>query len=306
MPRSTPASRLRLDALAELQDAVVTRSQLRLHGYDDDAVRAHVMAGRWRAITRKVVILHNGPLTTRQRWWVAVLLQHQASLGGITAATAQGLSGFDDDTVHVLVGHGARAHLVAGVRVHVSRRFSVEDLHPTRTPPMVRIERALIDAASWETTQPRACALLAAGVQQRLTTADRLRLALAAANRAHHHRLLTRVLGDIEGGAQSFAEIDFGRLVRRAGLPPPVRQAFRYDRAGRRRWLDADLGSFSAEIDGAVHLRPMRYWNDMERQNDLVIVTGKPILRFSTMALRIAEDTVIAQLATAGERFGQR
>jgi hypothetical protein len=306
MPRPSPASRLRLDGLAELQDAVVTRSQLRQHGYDDDAVRARAMAGRWRAIGRKVVVLHNGPLTTRQRWWAAVLLHHQAALAGITAATAQGLSGFDDDTVHVLVGHGVRAHPVAGFRVHVSRRFSVEDLHPARTPPMVRIERALIDAASWETTQPRACAVLASGVQQRLTTAARLRLALAAADRARHHRLLTQVIGDIEGGAQSFAEIDFGRLVRRAGLPPPVRQAFRYDRAGRRRWLDADLGGFAVEIDGAIHLRPMRYWDDMERQNDLVIVTGKPILRFSTLALRIVEETVIAQLVGAAERFGGR
>lgn len=306
MPRPAPVSRARLDGLAELQDAVVTRSQLRQRGYDDNAVRARVAAGRWRAIGRSVVVLHSGPLSVRQRWWVAVLLHRGAALAGSTAAAAQGLSGFEDDAVHVVVVHGARTHPVAGVRVHVSRRFSVDDVHPARTPPMVRIERALIDAASWDSSKPRACAILASGVQQRLTTAERLRLALAVADRARHHRLLTQIIGDIEGGAQSFAEIDFGRLVRRAGLPPPVRQAFRYDRAGRRRWLDADLGSFSVEIDGAIHLRPMHYWGDMERQNDLVIVTGKPILRFSTLALRLAEDTVIAQLVAAADRFGGR
>jgi hypothetical protein len=191
------------------------------------------------------------------------------------------------------------------VRLHVSRRFGEDDLHPGRAIPTVRVERALVDAASWMASPRKACAVIAAGVQQRLTTASRLRPELAAACRARHHKLLTHVLADISGGAQSFGEIDFGRLVRRAGLPPPIRQAFRYDAAGRRRWLDADLDGFSVEIDGAVHLRPLRYWDDMARQNDLIIVTGKPVLRFSTVAIRIDENTVVAQLAAAARRFGR-
>jgi hypothetical protein len=42
----------------------------------------------------------------------------------------------------------------------------------------------------------------------------------------------------------------------------------------------------------------------MERQNDLVVVTGKPGLRFATVAIRIAPTVVVAQLRAAGERFG--
>jgi hypothetical protein len=42
----------------------------------------------------------------------------------------------------------------------------------------------------------------------------------------------------------------------------------------------------------------------MERQNDLLIVTGKPMLRFSTVAFRIAPTIVTAQLAAAAARFG--
>jgi hypothetical protein len=151
-----------------------------------------------------------------------------------------------------------------------------------------------------------ACAYLAAGVQQGLTTAERLRPDLAEATRARHHRLLTQVLGDIEGGAHSFGEIDLGRLARRAGLPAPRRQSVRLDRSGRRRWLDADFEGFCVEVDGAVHLKPLRYWADMERQNDLVIVTGKPILRFSTVAIRLVPDVVEAQLRAAAARFGVR
>jgi hypothetical protein len=304
MPIELAPARLALNELARLQDDVLTRRQLYDCGYTESAIRACVRVQRWRTYGRRVVVLHNGPLTTRQRWWVAVLAQHHAALAGITAATEYGLSGFRDDAIHLLLEFGARRHPVPGVHLHVSRRFAAADIHPGRVLPTVRIERALVDGASWTASERKACAVLAAGVQQGLTTAARLKPELAAATGAHHHRLLTRVLWDIEGGAQSFAEIDVGRCAARAGLPPPIRQAFRYDRAGRKRWLDVDFKGFSAEIDGAVHLKPLRYWDDMERQNDLVIVTGNPILRFSTVAFRIAREVVIAQLTAAARRFG--
>ena len=226
MPKTASPPRASLDRLAELQDAVVTRHQLREYGYDFDAVLAQVHARRWQRRGREVVVLHNGPLTARQERWVAVLAQHQGGLAGVTAAQEFGLVGFDDGLVHVLVEHDARRHQLPGVRLHLSRRFSTADLHPGRDLPTVRIERAIVDAASWMAPQRKACAVMCAAVQQRLTTAERLRPELLAASRARHHRLLTRILGDIEGGADSFSEIDFGHLARLAGLPPPRRQTF--------------------------------------------------------------------------------
>jgi len=301
-----PSSPARLlQDLAYLQDDVVTRQQLFELGYTESAVRARIRLQRWQVCGRRVVVLHNGPLTPRQRQWVAVLSQHQAALAGITAAAEFGLTGFDDGRVHLLVEFGARRHQVPGAQIHVSRRFSTEDIHPARAIPTVRAKRAVVDAATWMAAERKACAILAAGVQQRITTVARLRPALAAAAGARNHRLLTQILGDIEGGAHSFAEIDVGRCASLAGLPPPIRQAFRYDRAGRRRWLDADFDGFSVEIDGAAHLKPLSYWDDMERQNDLIIVTGKPILRFSTVAFRVARGVVVAQLAGAAEKFGR-
>ena len=123
---------------------------------------------------------------------------------------------------------------------------------------------------------------------------------------ARHHALLAHVLGDIAGGAHSFAEIDLGKLARKARLPAPRRQSFRVDQHGRRRWLDAEFEGFFVEVDGAVHLRPLSYWDDMERQNDLVIITGKPILRFASVAIRLFPEIVIAQLTAAHTRFGSR
>ena len=295
-----------LHDIVQRQDGVVTRAQLGELGYDRHAVRAQVTARRWQTFGPRVVVLQSGPLTSRQQCWRAVLSQPQAALAGLTAAAEHGLSGFGDETLHVVVPYGAHVFPVAGVRVHVSRRFGIRDVAPGRSIPTVRIERALIDAAAWSISPRIACGLLAAGVQQRLTTAPRLTAELQAASRARHHALLGQVLGDIEGGAQSFGEIDLGRLARRAGIGPPRRQVFRLDRAGRRRWLDADFGGFSVEIDGALHLRPLRYWDDMERQNDLLIATAKPMLRFATVALRLVPDVVVAQLAAADERFGNR
>ncbi|HEX7106651.1 MAG TPA: hypothetical protein VF218_11845 [Acidothermaceae bacterium] len=305
MPRVNALPHDALRILAAEQDGVVRRRQLHDLGISDDAVRARLLSGKWRLAARGVVVLHNGPPTELQKRWIALLANPGAALAGITSAQEYGLQGFDDGQLYLLVPHRYRAQRLQGVRIHESRRFDVNDIHPARSLPTVRAERALIDAASWTPWPRRACAILAAGVQQGLTTGDRLRAELAAATRARHRGLLDHVLADIQGGADSFAEIDLGRLARLAHIPPPRRQVFRLDRAGRRRWLDADCDGFSVEVDGAIHLKPLRYWDDMERQNDLIIVTGKPMLRFATVAIRLLPEVVIAQLAAAHARFGR-
>ena len=41
-------------------------------------------------------------------------------------------------------------------------------------------------------------------------------------------------------------------------------------------------------------------------QNDLLIAAAKPMFRFSTVALRLVPDVVVAQLVAADERLGNR
>jgi len=139
-------------------------------------------------------------------------------------------------------------------------------------------------------------------VQQKLVRADAVRGFLLAERTLPRRALYASVAGDIAGGSHSLLEIDFVKLARRAGLPPPRRQAIRIDNSGRRRYLDADFDTFAVEVDGAVHLRPQTWWDDMARQNAIVL-TGKPILRFASVAVRLSPDDVIAQLREAYRRW---
>jgi hypothetical protein len=144
---------------------------------------------------------------------------------------------------------------------------------------------------------------LAAVVQQRLARPDELAAELERAGRVRHRRLLLHAIGDISSGAHALSEIDFARLCRRYLLPEPIRQAVRLERSGRRRYLDAewirpDGHRVVAEVDGAIHLLPRNYWDDMERANELVL-DGRTLLRFAAYAVRAHPERVADQLRRA-------
>jgi hypothetical protein len=221
-----------------------------------------------------------------------------------TAAKRYGLRGFAPDAIDALVTHSdGSPQPIVGVHWHVSRRFTQRDIAPSAGVPTVGRSRAIIDAAAWTPTARAACALLAASVQQGVVPAAALRRELAAAGEVRHSKILRSILADIEGGADSLSEIDFFKLARKAGLPSPIRQSIRFDSSGRRRYLDADFGTFAVEVDGGFHLRAENYWADARRQNELVL-GGDHILRFSSYAIRLEEDVVLAQLHRAHQVFG--
>lgn len=295
-----------LEELFGLQDGVVLRSQLRVCEVSPDHVDAQLDARRWQQVGPLVIATHNGPLTYRQQLWAAVLNAGEpAALGARTAAAEAGLSGWQAEVIEIVVPRGVKVPRVPGmdVKVHESRRFSADDVHPTLLPPQTRPERSVLDAAVWTRRPSAACGLVAAAVQQRITTPARLSGELEKAGRVRHARLLMAALADISGGAQAFSEIHFGWICRRNGLPEPERQVVRIDGQGRRRYLDAVLRGpdgrrVIVEIDGAVHLLPARYWDDMSRDNELTI-GGERRLRFPTVALYLDETRVVDQIARA-------
>ena len=157
----------------------------------------------------------------------------------------------------------------------------------------------VLAAASFALPRP-ACGILAAGVQQGLVMADQLAAAVRSNQRLRHHAALGLAVADIAQGAEALSEIDFVTLCRRNGLPSPTLQAVRADRYGRRRYVDAEWKSRTgrrvvAEVDGALHLAPRRWWNDQLRQNELVL-TGDLVLRFPTVVFRHESALVVDQL----------
>jgi hypothetical protein len=287
--------------LANRQDGVLTRSQLGAAGMTCRQVQAAVAARRWRAFGRNVVVLQNAPLTGPQRRWVAVLLPGKpAALAGLSAAAAAGLTGFEPEQVHVVVRHATHVAAPTWVRLHESRRFDLVDINEVAMPPRTRAARSVIDAAAWSRHPRRACAILCAAVQQRLTTVEQLDEQLVIAGRVRHARIMREVLGDIAGGGHTLAEIALAPLARQAGLHPPDRQRLRRDVRGRARYLDAEFDLpdgtvLAVEIDGAGHLQPETWWDDLSRANEQVI-ERRVMLRFPSLAVRLKSADVVDQL----------
>jgi len=297
--------------LAERQAGVVRRGQL--HQLVPDAtglIAANVIAERWTMVGSRVVLMQNAPPSRDQQLWIAVLHSGDAqgrgaALAGLTALEADGLEGFAVEPIHVVVERGRHVPAMPGLIVHESRRFDPQhDPHPMRTPPRTRLPRSVIDAAAWESNPRRSAALLAASVQQRLTTTAHLFQALAAAGRVDHSPLMRLVLHDIAGGAHSLGELDIGRLCRRGGLRAPDRQRQRTDAHGRRRYLDcewrlSDGRTVVLEVDGAQHIQVRAWWDDMKRER-AVVISGKTVLRCGTIELRLEPDHIIRDLRLVG------
>jgi hypothetical protein len=187
------------------------------------------------------------------------------------------------------------------IRVHYTGSWDTSDYIVQRD--LHRAAPALVRAASTLSEIRPACGILAAGVQQRLVTAQHLEAAIGPAGRILHRSHLLAATHDIAQGAHALSEIDFARMCRRHGLPEPVRQAVRRDPSGLRRYLDAewrrrDGRRVIAEVDGALHLIPRRWWDDQLWQNELVIAGGL-VLRFPTVIVRCDERKVADQLRRA-------
>ncbi|MEJ5945876.1 hypothetical protein WDZ17_11285 [Pseudokineococcus basanitobsidens] len=290
-----------LACLAEDQAGVVSRAQLRAAGLGPDVVRRRVGSGRWRTVGPTAVVLHGGPVDAAARRWVALVDGGPAAaLAAWSALAVQGLEGWERPRVHVVLPAGRSRPSPDGVVHHVSRRCREEDVVLRSSMRVHRVERAAVDAASW-TTAPRAAGgLLAAVVQQRLSTPARLQTALDGAGAVRHRRELASVLAELAGGSQAMSEVDLVRLCRRNGLPVPVRQAVREDGTGRRRYLDAEWAleggrRLVLEVDGTGHLDPSRWYDDLLRAAETGD-RGDLLLRIPARALRLDEARVVAVL----------
>ncbi len=250
-------------------------------------------------------MLHTGRLDEEESLWLGVLHAGDgAVLSHLTAAKRAGLRWTGDDVVHVMTPRGDAVLPLPGYRFHQTRRPYERWVKPATGPPRLPLEHAALLAAERDHNVRRAIGLLAACVQQQLTTAERFGRAIPHIRKLRHGMTFRLVLDDIAGGAQSFAELDVGRLCAEYGLLPPTRQVVRLDKLGHRRYLDcvwvlADGRVVVLEVDGSFHAEVVAWWSDMKRER-AVVIHGDTVLRCSSIELRLEPHDVMDDLRRIG------
>lgn len=251
-----------------------------------------------------MVSTFTGGLTWQQCAWLGVLhAGPPALIGGYTALELHGLRNWHRDDVTILVDD--EAHLEPLPRVDWFRTRRPLALWKAKgSMPIARVEPAALLCAAYEPSWRTAQGLLAAVVQQRLTTASDLRRQLERMKplrRAPRFRVL---LTEIDGGAGSLAEVDVTRMCRGFGLPLPTRQRRRKDRGGRVRYTDCewDLPDGTVlvlEVDGAFHMEVEHWEDDIQRQRRLT-TPGRLIVRCTSREVRDEPFQLAADLKALG------
>lgn len=291
--------------MAQAQLRVVRRDQLRALGWAYHHIEHEIAMDRWHQVAPEVIALQNAPLVGDQLLWLGVLHAGPgAALSHRTACAQAGLQRWEHDIIDVISAKGNTVERLDGFFFHETRRPYLPWVDTSASPPRLVLEKAALLAAERERGIRAGVGLLAACVQQRLTTAERLWESAHEVTKLRHGRQIRLALGDIAGGAQSFAEIDIGRLCDRFGLQRPARQALRRDRQGRRRYLDCEWELPGGrvvvlEIDGSFHLRAEHWWRDMQRERD-VVLSGRVVLRCGALEIRLEPDRIMADLEQAG------
>ncbi|KAA1422359.1 hypothetical protein FE697_014490 [Mumia zhuanghuii] len=292
--------------MLERQRGVLTTAQANAL-FGEGRVRAQVAAERWQRPFRGVVVTHNGPLSPDQLVWARLLACAPGSvLGGLSAASYDGLRGFAVEETHVVLPDAARRPAIEGVVPHWSVYLDERDVHPARHPPRTRIARSLVDAASWSERERRARAIILAGAQQGLVRTPHLRDALSRRGSCRHRALIVESYLDAAGGIQSLPERDFETIRRALHLPVPTRQR-PVRRGDGRYYLDVawDEYDLAVEVHGIPHMRVIQWDADLMRANEIVI-GGPKLLIFSSYAIRRQRAAVSDQLARLFANAGWR
>ena len=146
--------------------------------------------------------------------------------------------------------------------------------------------------------------VLAAVVQQRLTTAAKLASWVEALKPLRRAPAIRSLLTDLAGGSQSMAEVDVLQMCRGAGLAIPDRQVPRRDSSGQLRFTDCewhlkDGRTLVLEVDGLFHLEIQHYEGDVRRQRRLTTPT-RIVVRCTSNALRHEPWVLAADLRALG------
>ena len=182
---------------------VLRRDRAEVVGLTEGYVRNQVRASRWTVWGDHVVLTQNGSPNRRQRMWLAVMdAGFPATLASHTALELAGFRSWakEADQIHLVIPRGSRTVRWPGIQVHESRRLDPDRRVWFEGLPATSIPQAAIDAGAWQPFPRFACAMLAAVVQQRLTSVAELTEELGRVGRVRHKAHLRFVLTRHRGG----------------------------------------------------------------------------------------------------------
>jgi hypothetical protein len=167
-----------------------------------------------------------------------------------------------------------------------------------------RLEPAVLLHAGYDAAPRTAHALVAASVQQRLTTAERMLEWVDTLRPLRRAKAFRATLSDVAGGAHSGAELAVAAMCRRFGFAQPHRQRSRPDRTGRQRWTDCewdlpDGSTLVLEVDGSFHMEVQHWADDLKRARRLTSRT-RLVVRCTAYELRHEADQVATDLMALG------
>jgi hypothetical protein len=223
-------------------------------------------------------------------------------VGGLAAARLVGLSDEVPDLVTVLVPDGKRASRDDPRWEFVRGRPGVRWGTDRGSPPRLSVEDTVLDLCD-QSDQAEVVGWVAAAVQRRLTTPQRLRRRIDGRDRARHRRLILSLIEDVAVGAESPIEIAYLNDVERAhGLlcgdrqRRPVGSTYVTD-------VKYDPYALLVELDGKLgHLGKGRF-RDMRRDNTHVLL-GRMTLRFGHADVLTSPCEVAVQVAELLIRCG--
>ncbi len=297
------------EGLVSLQAGLITVRQLNQLQTPRSFVRHQLASGRWNRCSDHVISTTTGSLSPQQALWLGVLHTGNGSLiGGVQACQVQGLRHWQREEIVVLVPHSWAFAPLPGYRFVRTRRELSSLRSPRSSLPVVRAEPAALLWASYEPVRRTAHGLLAALVQQRLTTPDRLLNEIESLHPLRRAKEFKRLLAGVASGAHSMAELDVIRLCKDFGLPLPMQQTKRHDSSGQIRFTDAewkldDGRVLVLEVDGAFHHRLEHYADDVRRQRQLLAADNRiVVVRCLAVELRETPAAIARDLQALGLR----
>jgi hypothetical protein len=291
--------------IARLQCGVVSRQQAIESGLAPAAVATLVRTRRWVTLRRGVYYVYPGNPGREAALWAVVLRAGRcAVLSHQTAAELYGLRDEESVLIHLSVPRPRHITGMAGVVVHRSAQFAAA-AQLNMSPPRTRIEDTVLDLAEQAQNFEAAFNLACTACRKRLTTAAKLREAMARRGKMRWRSELAVALADIGSGVHSLLEYRYVRLVERPhGLPRATRQA-KAALGGKTCYLDDLYAEYrlGVELDGRQAHPDDRRWLDIRRDN-AAAAAGLTILRYGWAEVNGRPCVTAAEIGTALQHRG--